>query len=108
MTTVTTVTAPTPNTPTTSVVTNEQPALPGLEVAITATEAETVRQYDRTRRQRLLVLLGAVFGASIGCLFLFVLYLVLSGGQYTVTSLVELVGIALNALLYLGVVLLAR
>jgi signal transduction histidine kinase len=83
------------------------PAL-DFEAAMTASEAEIVRQYDRQRRQRLLTLLGTTFGAGIGVLFVAVALLILMTRSFTATSAIELAGIILNILINVAVVLLAR
>jgi signal transduction histidine kinase len=90
--------------------TTERIASPDTATKVEAThdEAESVRRYDRQRRQRLLILLGAVFGVLIGVLFLVALVLIVALGRFGVTEIVQLGGIALNALLYLVVVILAR
>ncbi len=85
----------------------------GATPDVTVSEAEIVRRYDRQRRQRLLTLMGTTFGSLIGSLFvLLVVLLVISTAQNTtsvgVPEIVELAGTALNALLYIAVVALAR
>jgi signal transduction histidine kinase len=88
--------------------TASRPDAAGAAPEMTSSEAEIVRRYDRQRRQRLLILLGTMFGGAIGILFLLILVLVLASGQFGATGLVELVGIAVNGSLYVAVVLLAR
>jgi signal transduction histidine kinase len=74
----------------------------------TPSEAETVRRYDRQRRQRLLTLMGATFGGLIGALLVLLGILVAIAGTFGVSEIVELSGTALNALIYVFVVALAR
>jgi signal transduction histidine kinase len=74
----------------------------------TPSEAETVRRYDRQRRQRLLTLMGATFGSLIGALLVLLGILVAIAGTFGESEIVELGGTALNALIYVAVVALAR
>jgi signal transduction histidine kinase len=76
--------------------------------AATQTETETIRRYDRQRRQRLLILMGTTFGSLIGALFVLLAVLIAIAGTFGVSEIVELSGTALNALLFVAVVALAR
>ena len=80
----------------------------GFDAAATEAESEIVRRYDRQRRQRLLVLMGATFGGLIGALFVLLVVLIVIAGTFGVSETVQLVGTGLNALLYVAVVALAR
>src|SRR5256885_7628176 len=80
----------------------------GLDVVATQAEVKTARAYDRERRQRLLVLMGASFGSLIGALFALLLILIAIGGTLGVAEIVEVAGTGLNALIYVAVVALAR
>ena len=78
---------------------------------MTETEAALVRRYDRQRRQRLLIVLGTTFGVLISAIFvvLFVSLLVFTNHSNTMaSSLNELVGVAINAAMYVFTVWLAR
>jgi signal transduction histidine kinase len=76
--------------------------------AATRTETATIRRYDRQRRQRLLSLMGTTFGSLIGSLFVLLAILIALAGTLGVPEIVELSGTALNALLFVVVVALAR
>lgn len=80
----------------------------GLDAVATQAEVKTARAYDRERRQRLLVLMGASFGSLIGALFALLLILIAIGGTLGVAEIVEVAGTGLNALIYVAVVALAR
>jgi signal transduction histidine kinase len=80
-----------------------------FDAAATQSETEIIRRYDRQRRQRLLILMGTAFGSLIGALFVLLAALIaIAGGALGVSELVELGGTALNALLFVAVVALAR
>jgi signal transduction histidine kinase len=82
--------------------------IPGVEAGMTEAEESSVRQHDMQRRKRLLTLFGAVFGGIVGLLFLLILLLVLTAPTRSPGAGISLTGIALLALIYGGVVVLAR
>jgi signal transduction histidine kinase len=78
---------------------------------MTETEAVVVRRYDRQRRQRLLIVLGTTFASAIGVLFaaLLVSFIVFPNqAQNTTSTISQFVGVAVNAAIFVLVVVLAR
>lgn len=78
---------------------------------MTETEAAIVRRYDRQRRQRLLIVLGTAFGASIGVLFVVLLVSLIvhpNQAQSTTGIVSQFAGVTVNCAIFVITVELSR